>query len=397
MSPGRAVRADSSPSDGNLWSVSPELRRQWRSFSRMLRTHYPPFLFGFPQRRSLTPVFVYHEVDPKQFEADLRFLSDNRYRTLTPGEFLASDGRVPSAVLLTFDDARRNFWDVAFPLLQQFGARATVFAPTYWIAASDGTEASDPERSGAAGMFMNWEQLRACVHSGLVDVQAHGHRHALVHTSSRLVGFASPGLAARHHIYDWPMRWEGGRDRSGVPPFGTPVCEAEPLLSARCRVVEDEHAAQACRDLVAASGGEAFFRRAGAVALLRQAYADAIRDGGPARRVEGPEFEALVRAEFERSSELLREQLGRAPAFFAYPWMLGSDLSLGIAADVGIHAVFGVGFDFRRARQLSGPVAAFGRLKGDWLRFLPGRGRLRLREVVPEKLRDFLLSQHLAH
>ena len=363
----------------------------------MLRTRYPPFLFGLHRRRPLSPVFVYHEVDPKQFEADLRFLSDNRYRTLTPGEFLASDGRVPSAVLLTFDDARRNFWDVAFPLLQQFGARATVFVPTYWIAAGDGTDACDPERPGAAGMFMNWEQLRACVYSGLVDVQAHGHRHALVHTSSRLVGFASPELAARHHIYDWPMRWEDGRDRSGVPPLGTPVCEAEPLLSARFRVVADERVARACRDLVAASGGDAFFRQVGAVGLLRQAYADAIHSGSPPRRVEGPEFEVLVRAEFERSRELLQEQLGRAPEFFAYPWMLGSDLSLGVAADVGIRAVFGVGFDFRRARRLSGPLVAFGRLKGDWLRFLPGRGRLQLREVVPEKLRAFLQSQHLAH
>jgi hypothetical protein len=133
------------------------------------------------------------------------------------------------------------------------------------------------------------------------------------------------------------------------------------------------------------------------VARLRRVHADAVRAGSRARRAEGREFEALVRAEFEQSAVLLRRHLGQAPEFFAYPWMLGSDLSLRFAADAAVKAVFGVGFDFGRARRLAGPVTAFGRLKGDWLRFLPGHGRRRLREVVPTKVKEFLRSQHLAH
>jgi hypothetical protein len=59
-------------------------------------------------------------------------------------------------------------------------------------------------------------------------------------------------------------------------------------------------------------------------------------------------------------------------------------------------AVFGVGLDYGRARRIT-RIPAFGRFKGDWIRFLPGKGRQRLWNVIPEKLRSFSASQHLAH
>lgn len=369
-------------------------RRHGRALSRLLRTRYPGFVFGLPRKSRRVPVFVYHEVEAAAFEADLRFLAENGYRTLGADEFLACAGRAAKSVLLTFDDARRNFWEVAFRLLREFGARATAFAPTYWIEPGPGGEAAE-ERAGAAGRCMSWDQLRECARSGLVDVEAHGHRHALIYTSTRLIGFASPDLVARHDLYDWPMRHEGGRDRLGVPPLGTPVYAAEPLLSSACRVLEDDRATDACRRLVAEGGGAAFFRRPDAGTLLRRTLAAAARARGPARRADAAALGALVRDEFQRSRELLERHLGRAPGLFAYPWMLGSDLSLRYAAEAGIKAVFGVGFDFGRAERLASPLA-FGRLKGGWLRLLPGRGRRRLREVLPERVRSPGWA-HLAH
>ncbi len=90
-------------------------------------------------------------------------------------------------------------------------------------------------------------------------------------------------------------------------------------------------------------------------------------------------------------------ELGTQARYFAYPWMLGSDRSLQAAVETGMQALFGVGFDFGRAHRVSRALPAFGRVKGDWLRFMPGAGRLRLREVVPRKVRLFFSSQHLAH
>ncbi len=85
-------------------------RRRRRSLGRLLRTRYPPFLLGLPRWSPQAPVFVYHEVEAAAFEADLRFLTENGYRTLGADEFVACGGRAARAVLLTFDDARRNFW-----------------------------------------------------------------------------------------------------------------------------------------------------------------------------------------------------------------------------------------------------------------------------------------------
>lgn len=379
---------------GGLPMVSAVWRRRRRSLARLLRTRYPPFLLGLPRRSPWAPVFVYHEVEAAAFEADLRFLAENGYRTLGADEFLACAGRAAKSVLLTFDDARRNFWEVAFRLLREFGARATVFPPTYWIEPGAGAGEAE-ERPGASGNFMTWDQLGECARSGLVDVQAHGHRHALVHVSTELIGFADPELTARHHIYDWPMRREGGRDRLGVPPLGTPVYAAEPLLSSRFRLLENEAAAEACRGLVAAGGGAAFFLREDARALLRRTFAEASHRGR-ARRADPAAFDALLREEFECSRGSIQRRLGRPPELFAYPWMLGSDLSLRYAAEAGFKAVFGVGFDFGRARRVAPPPLAFGRLKGGWLRLLPGRGRRRLREVLPERVRSPGWA-HLAH
>src|SRR5436853_1262005 len=153
--------------------MSPSFRTLRQSATRLLRTHYPGFLFGITWSAPSCPVFCYHEVDPETFAGDLGFLAENGYRTLSTREFVEGAARDGRAVLLTFDDAKRNFWEVTFPLLRQFKARATVFAPTAWIEGGEGDAAR--ETQAPSGTFMTWDQLRTCVRSGLVDVQAHGH------------------------------------------------------------------------------------------------------------------------------------------------------------------------------------------------------------------------------
>lgn len=375
------------------------LNRMTRSLKRILQTHYPGFLLGLPPGNGAIPTFVYHDVEAEKFAADLTFLRDNGYRTLATDEFvrLCSEHDNKRKVLLTFDDARRNFWEVAFPLLCQFDARATLFVPTYWIrgpqASVDGKEDSPPDCSA----FMTWDELRVCARSGLVDVQSHAHRHALIYTSSRLVCFTSPRFLAQQDIYDWPMRQEGEREILGLPPLGTPIYEASPLLSAPSRVIENGAAVRACQEMVAGAGGEEFFASRGWATRLQdihQTYAG--RAPGPTR-MEEKAFQALVASEFLLSKRLFETELGEAPRYFAYPWMLGSVSSFELAAATGIRAVFGVGLDFRRLQKSNMSVRAFGRFKGDWLRFLPGRGRHRLHKVIPGKMRTFLRCQHLAH
>lgn len=367
------------------------VRRVLRGGRSVLRTRYPLFLLGLPVAQGEIPVFIYHDVEPASFAGDLEFLRANGYRTISLDEFLAA-GRSKSAgrekrVLLTFDDARRSFYEVALPGLRTFDARATLFVPSYWM---------NPPGITGCELFMSWEQVRSCSASGNVDVQSHAHRHALVATSNELVGFASPLLIARCDVYDWPMRHTATGESLGPPPLGAPIYAAAPLLSAERRFLESPGLTTACMQLVAESGSEAFFHLSDWAARLYRLY------DSRSRVLQGElmaqsEFTRLVSSELELARDEFRAHLGYAPTSLAYPWMLGSRLSLTLAKRHGFQNAFGVALDYRRARRERLPLPVFGRLRSDWLTLLPGRGRASLLSIAARKLVRFSGSQPLAH
>src|SRR5579885_3631713 len=90
-------------------------RRAARGAQSVLRTRYPLFLLGLPVPRGEIPVFIYHDVEPESFARELEFLRANQYRTISLDEFLAAGERKSHTrekrVLLTFDDARRSFYE----------------------------------------------------------------------------------------------------------------------------------------------------------------------------------------------------------------------------------------------------------------------------------------------
>jgi Polysaccharide deacetylase len=368
-----------------------DIGRLLRTAARVSRTRYPGFIFGLPLARDEIPVFTYHDVETQVFARDLEFLHSNGYRTLSLEEYLAArnGGRRPArAVLLTFDDARKSFWTVAMPLLRTFDARAVLFVPTYWM-----TTPSQP----ADDLFMSWPEVRACVESGLVDVQSHAHRHALVATEPQLIDFAHPQALARFDIYDWPMRDIDGVEELGRPAPGTPIYRSTPLLSATRRFVENSEITHACRELVERIGGEQFFAQPQWRRQLEYLHRQ-LSERLVGRYMDQDAFRALVASEFELNREQFRKHLGVPPSCIAYPWMLGSGLSLELAKRHGIRTAFGVALDYgaerRRARL---PIPVFGRLKCDWLQFLPGRKRSNVLVAVGRKLSGIAKLQHLAH
>jgi peptidoglycan/xylan/chitin deacetylase (PgdA/CDA1 family) len=355
-------------------------RRAVRGANNVLRTRYPLFLLGLPVARSEIPVFIYHDVERASFAGDLEFLRANGYRTITLDEFLSAgprkDTRGDKRVLLTFDDARRSFYEVALPTLRTFDARATLFVPSYWM--------RPPAITGSA-LFMSWEQVRLCAASGYVDVQSHAHRHALVAISNQLVGFTSPTLIARHDVYDWPMRHTATGEGLGPPPLGAPIYRAAPLLSAaRCFLASPELAA-ICIQRVSELGSEAFFNLSDWATQLHGLY-DSHSRVHPGELMTQSGFDRLVSSELELAREEFRAQLGYAPTSLAYPWMLGSRNSLQLARHYGFRNAFGVALDYRQSRHERLPLPVFGRLRADWLPLLPGRGRASFLSIAARKL-----------
>jgi peptidoglycan/xylan/chitin deacetylase (PgdA/CDA1 family) len=157
-------------------AILTSLQDSWRKNSPELTGFLQGAIPGFVlQRRpagELTgvPVFCYHLTEPESLEADLAFLADNGYRTIGSEEltdYLNGARALPDpSVVLTFDDGPRNFFDVAFPLLERYRARAVAFiAPG--LHADAAADADLPDRP------MTWQEITAIHASGLVEFQSH--------------------------------------------------------------------------------------------------------------------------------------------------------------------------------------------------------------------------------
>jgi len=124
------------------------------------------------------PALLYHDISndiyddyvlsPASFSAQLEWLYATGYRTLAANEveqFLKNGaGR---AVMLTFDDGDTSFVDYAFPLLKEYGFRATM---NIIGQAVDGHALIDRQRP-----VLSWDECRYLLSSGLVDLGCHSY------------------------------------------------------------------------------------------------------------------------------------------------------------------------------------------------------------------------------
>lgn len=130
----------------------------------------------------LVPIVMYHEVKPFkagkdvilpwEFEADLRYLTENGYATVVMADLIAwvRDG-VPlpeKPVVLSFDDGYLNNYVYVFPLLRQYGVRI-VFS----IIGKNTDDFTEIPDDNVDYSHVTWEQLREMLDSGLVEVQNH--------------------------------------------------------------------------------------------------------------------------------------------------------------------------------------------------------------------------------
>jgi peptidoglycan/xylan/chitin deacetylase (PgdA/CDA1 family) len=99
------------------------------------------------------PILMYHSISaeaetrvhpyyrtstsPQEFASQMKCLHEKGYRTASLTEIISQlqgQAEVPDKrVVVTFDDGYRDFYHHAFPVLNQYGFRATVFLPTAYI------------------------------------------------------------------------------------------------------------------------------------------------------------------------------------------------------------------------------------------------------------------------
>lgn len=110
------------------------------------------------------------EITPAAFEAQMKELKDKGVPVIGMQDFLAwkrGEKAIPArAAILTFDDGWKSQYDVAWPILKQYGYPLTMFIYTEGV------------RGGhyGGGEAISWEQLAEMRDAG-VDIQAHSETH----------------------------------------------------------------------------------------------------------------------------------------------------------------------------------------------------------------------------
>ncbi len=137
------------------------------------------------------PVLMYHHVvynwetcnemtvTVGRLEQDLQWLAENGYHTVLPRELAAGQPLPEKPILITFDDGYRSNYDLAYPLLQKYRAKAAIALMVYM-------------QDSPGGNFLTWEQCREMAASGLVEFGSHGY---LIHNLDERMGNFAAGQA----------------------------------------------------------------------------------------------------------------------------------------------------------------------------------------------------------
>ena len=159
------------------------------------------------------PVIMYHEfVTPEdfvdtalefdeyaiwleEFEADLIYLRDNGYTTITCQDlldYLKGAGTLPDKpILLTIDDGKLGVYKNACPLLRRYGMTASLAVIGERI---DEADSAPEERASSAAPYCTWEEIGEMAASGAMEIISHTYqRHRYAHSSGHQGANILPG------------------------------------------------------------------------------------------------------------------------------------------------------------------------------------------------------------
>ncbi len=369
-----------------------------------LRANYPAFVTrdtdGLPAGE--VPVFTFHSIEPEPFEAQLRHLQRNGYRTIDgPSLCRHLRGEAPApegSVMLTIDDGRKSVWTYGFPLLRRYGFTATAFIIPGYVPAGDELSPNlDDVRAGrlpASGLslrdpeLMNWQELRTMQEAGVIDCQSHTYYHHRVPTQPTLTGFVAPTTRDAYFDVSVPVGEEWRLLAGGVPGgFGMPLFAAAPLMLAQPRYHPAPGVVDACVALVREAGGERFFAAPEALDRLHATYTDAVRRHGPGRLEAPAEVLAAMQDDLARSRAVIEAELGGKPCTqLCFPYTEGSEAALELAAAVGYEAAYWGILPGRTGNRPGDDCLRIVRLKHDYIHRLPGAGRRSLASIMLDKV-----------
>lgn len=367
---------------------------------------YPTFVYKRLEElsKSEIPIFMFHSVQAKTFEKQIRYLAENNYHSVKADELydiIFGQKEVhKNVVALTFDDGHKSLWTIAYPILKKYNFSCISFIipgrmhddPKYYPNLEDvwhgENTAGDVEDRDSKELFCTWNEVLRMHESGIVDFQSHTTYHHTVFTNNRIVDFMNPHLRASFTCSDLdPVIRKKGRDV--VPEtsdWGYPIYDWAPAMTVKRRYIEDENLTEQVINFVQINGDESFFKNF----CWRKDLKKFVKDFKKKHVIVGrfqtnEERYSEIREDLLQSRLMIEEKLNKRVSHLCYPWCKGSRMSVEASKEAGYSGNYW-GIHSRKATNSIGNDCYYlNRISADFIPTLPGKGRIALFEVLRNK------------
>lgn len=370
---------------------------------RTIFTGYPNFVFSPrpAEIENVQPVFVFHTIEPQSFEAQLEYLKQNGYCTLSINEFvqcLRGEKTVEQkSVLLTIDDARSSVWRYAFPLLKNYEMHATVFViPGRTLDTSEGSPNLEDTWTGEIsskdlinidpndGSLCTWLEIRQMYASGLVDIESHTLFHREIFIGPKIIDFVDENtLFAPYNspVTPYLQNDDIGNEIRLADFYGFPLFESAPLMAGKPSFKVTDEMLALCRAIYKKHRENSEWKKGLRADLQRHL------ERSSTLFQQNGEVENALAEDLALAKKIIQKQLDHnAGNHLCLPYTVGSDAAIAATKKTGMQSCFWGTVPGRRINKPGDSPFHIVRIKNDFIWRLPGKGRKSLFEIYKMKL-----------
>ena len=361
------------------------VREPFIECQRFYQKKYPDFLTDRDPDplNGQVPVFMFHTVNALTLKHQLEFLKNNDYQTLDLKNFMSflkgETELKKQSVLLTFDDGERSWYEIAYPLLRQYGFHAVGFVVPSYI--KDQTETVKNNKG-----WLTWSELIEMEESKIFEFESHSFYHAQVFIEPKLVDFFHPKYS---HSWSLDTPWiNDNNSYTNQLKWGTPIYRSAPRLAGFSKYIDDEVVRHACVNWVKSQGSREFFNHNSWRKELNRIYqVFSKKEKTSLGKYETiTERQQAILEDLEKAKKVLSEKLNKPICHLCYPWGAGCELSVSLSKQAGYSSNFWVSLDRRNTNKVGDNPYYIPRIKDDYIFRLPGKGRKYLWQIFKDKL-----------
>ncbi|MCA9743397.1 polysaccharide deacetylase family protein [candidate division KSB1 bacterium] len=373
---------------------------------------YPGFVYA-PKASQLVgelPVFVFHSIEPAQFEQQLTYLAENGYQTLSVNEFVQClQGKrkaAPRSVLLTIDDGRSSVWRYGYPLLKKYGLKATVFVipgrtleteqvrPNLESVWQNTTSKQDLHRLDPEDADLcTWPEIRQMHASALIDIESHTLFHREVFVSPQVVDFVDQNTMFTPYnspVTPYLQIDDVGNDVKLDDYFGFPLFDASPLMAGQPALKVSDELLATCRNAYEQKNGDAAWKD-----MLREKVERYFEKQQSVFQKNG-EVENSLCEDLMLAKELIQQKVSpEAGQHLCLPYTVGSDAAVAAAQKADMQSCFWGTIPGQRSNRRGSDPFRIMRIKNDFIWRLPGKNRKSLLGIYGLKVKRRLSKEQV--